>query len=187
MKARGEMPEWPNGIDSKSIVAAMPPRVRIPVSPPFISFKPAPVAGLAFLPCQPLPQFGYSQCLSGEDSLLGGREGQGTWVNSPILGPLPLANATDVQILMSPCTAMAVYGRRTSLAREYASQVSGDSEGRDVAETRTQSSSCTPSSTTLLAGIWKKSVARRALRFIQMNNFSRQRAIPGMSVLMRYS
>ena len=28
------MPEWPNGIDSKSIVAAMPPRVRIPVSPP---------------------------------------------------------------------------------------------------------------------------------------------------------
>ncbi len=28
------MPEWPNGIDSKSIVVAMPPRVRIPVSPP---------------------------------------------------------------------------------------------------------------------------------------------------------
>lgn len=34
MMPRGEMPEWPNGIDSKSIVAAMPPRVRIPVSPP---------------------------------------------------------------------------------------------------------------------------------------------------------
>ena len=36
MRAAGEMPEWPNGIDSKSIVAAMPPRVRIPVSPPII-------------------------------------------------------------------------------------------------------------------------------------------------------
>lgn len=45
------MPEWPNGIDSKSIVAAMPPRVRIPVSPPHIPLKPAPVAGLSFLVC----------------------------------------------------------------------------------------------------------------------------------------
>ncbi len=35
MKPRGEMPEWPNGIDSKSIVVAIPPRVRIPVSPPY--------------------------------------------------------------------------------------------------------------------------------------------------------
>ncbi len=51
MSARGEMPEWPNGIDSKSIVAAMPPRVRIPVSPPHIPLKPAPVAGLSFLVC----------------------------------------------------------------------------------------------------------------------------------------
>ncbi len=47
MSARGEMPEWPNGIDSKSIVAAMPPRVRIPVSPPFI--KPNLLIRLGFL------------------------------------------------------------------------------------------------------------------------------------------
>lgn len=57
MSARGEMPEWPNGIDSKSIVAAMPPRVRIPVSPPHIPLKPAPVAGLSFLVCAG-PYFG---------------------------------------------------------------------------------------------------------------------------------
>ena len=43
----GEMPEWPNGIDSKSIVAAMPPRVRIPVSPPHS--KPSLLNRLGFL------------------------------------------------------------------------------------------------------------------------------------------
>ena len=47
MSARGEMPEWPNGIDSKSIVAAMPPRVRIPVSPPHT--KPNLLTRLGFL------------------------------------------------------------------------------------------------------------------------------------------
>jgi len=57
------------------------------VSPPFISFKPAPVAGLAFLPCQPLPQFGYSQCLSGEDSLLGA----GNLGKLPHSGPSPIS------------------------------------------------------------------------------------------------
>lgn len=41
------MPEWPNGIDSKSIVVAIPPRVRIPVSPPFI--KPNLLIRLGFL------------------------------------------------------------------------------------------------------------------------------------------
>ena len=55
------MPEWPNGIDSKSIVAVMPPRVRIPVSPPFIPFKPAPVAGLSFL-VDASPYFGPYFC-----------------------------------------------------------------------------------------------------------------------------
>lgn len=54
MRARGEMPEWPNGIDSKSIVAAMPPRVRIPVSPPFI--KPSPRLGFLFLGPWPFGQ-----------------------------------------------------------------------------------------------------------------------------------
>jgi hypothetical protein len=34
------MPEWPNGIDSKSIVVAIPPRVRIPVSPPSYKTQP---------------------------------------------------------------------------------------------------------------------------------------------------
>jgi hypothetical protein len=40
------MPEWPNGIDSKSIVVAIPPRVRIPVSPP--SIKPNLLSRLGF-------------------------------------------------------------------------------------------------------------------------------------------
>ncbi len=31
---RGEVPEWSNGADSKSVVPARVPRVRIPVSPP---------------------------------------------------------------------------------------------------------------------------------------------------------
>ncbi len=31
----GEMTEWPNVPDSKSGVGATPPRVRIPLSPPF--------------------------------------------------------------------------------------------------------------------------------------------------------
>ena len=34
MRAVGEMPEWPNGTDSKSVVLATVPRVRIPISPP---------------------------------------------------------------------------------------------------------------------------------------------------------
>ena len=37
MRAVGEMPEWPNGTDSKSVVPSPVPRVRIPISPP--SFK----------------------------------------------------------------------------------------------------------------------------------------------------
>jgi hypothetical protein len=48
-------------------------------------------------------------------------------------------------------------------------------------------STCSPSSTTRLVGIWKKSVAFKALRFIQTNNSSRQRAIPGRSVLISVS
>ena len=32
---RGEVPEWSNGAVSKTVVGASPPRVRIPVSPPF--------------------------------------------------------------------------------------------------------------------------------------------------------
>lgn len=36
MRAVGEMPEWPNGTDSKSVVLATVPRVRIPISPPYI-------------------------------------------------------------------------------------------------------------------------------------------------------
>jgi hypothetical protein len=34
--ARGEVPEWSNGAVSKTVVRASVPRVRIPVSPPFI-------------------------------------------------------------------------------------------------------------------------------------------------------
>jgi hypothetical protein len=34
IRAVGEMPEWPNGTDSKSVVLATVPRVRIPISPP---------------------------------------------------------------------------------------------------------------------------------------------------------
>ena len=33
---RGEVPEWSNGAVSKTVVGASPPRVRIPVSPPYI-------------------------------------------------------------------------------------------------------------------------------------------------------
>lgn len=36
MRATGEMPEWPNGTDSKSVVLATVPRVQIPISPPYI-------------------------------------------------------------------------------------------------------------------------------------------------------
>ena len=36
MRAVGEMPEWPNGTDSKSVVLATVPRVRIPISPPYL-------------------------------------------------------------------------------------------------------------------------------------------------------
>ncbi len=36
MRAVGEMPEWPNGTDSKSVVPSPVPRVRIPISPPFV-------------------------------------------------------------------------------------------------------------------------------------------------------
>ncbi len=35
--ARGEVPEWSNGAVSKTVVRASVPRVRIPVSPPFIN------------------------------------------------------------------------------------------------------------------------------------------------------
>ena len=40
MRAAGEMPEWPNGTDSKSVVLATVPRVQIPISPPLIKDKP---------------------------------------------------------------------------------------------------------------------------------------------------
>ena len=33
------MPEWSNGTDSKSVVPARVPRVRIPVCPPYIFIK----------------------------------------------------------------------------------------------------------------------------------------------------
>lgn len=36
MRATGEMPEWSNGTDSKSVVLATVPRVQIPISPPYI-------------------------------------------------------------------------------------------------------------------------------------------------------
>ena len=37
MRPVGEMPEWPNGTDSKSVVLATVPRVRIPISPPLLN------------------------------------------------------------------------------------------------------------------------------------------------------
>lgn len=40
-RRRGKMPEWPNGTDSKSVVYASAPRVRIPIFPPYsILIKP---------------------------------------------------------------------------------------------------------------------------------------------------
>lgn len=36
MRAAGEMPEWPNGTDSKSVVPSRVPRVQIPISPPLL-------------------------------------------------------------------------------------------------------------------------------------------------------
>lgn len=36
MRGIGEMPEWSNGTDSKSVVLATVPRVQIPISPPYI-------------------------------------------------------------------------------------------------------------------------------------------------------
>ena len=35
IRAVGEMPEWPNGTDSKSVVPSRVPRVQIPISPPY--------------------------------------------------------------------------------------------------------------------------------------------------------
>lgn len=43
MRAVGEMPEWPNGTDSKSVVPSPVPRVRIPISPPLLKQDKAPV------------------------------------------------------------------------------------------------------------------------------------------------
>lgn len=40
MRAVGEMPEWPNGTDSKSVVPSPVPRVRIPISPPYFTERP---------------------------------------------------------------------------------------------------------------------------------------------------
>ena len=34
-RRHGKMPEWPNGTDSKSVVLAIAPRVRIPIFPPY--------------------------------------------------------------------------------------------------------------------------------------------------------
>ena len=53
MRAAGEMPEWPNGTDSKSVVLATVPRVQIPISPPLIKDKP-----LKFLEFRGLFRFG---------------------------------------------------------------------------------------------------------------------------------
>ena len=46
MRAAGEMPEWPNGTDSKSVEQATVPRVQIPISPPL--FKDKPLKSLRF-------------------------------------------------------------------------------------------------------------------------------------------
>ena len=37
--ACGEVPEWSNGAVSKTVVGASLPRVRIPVSPPLMTYK----------------------------------------------------------------------------------------------------------------------------------------------------
>lgn len=46
MRAAGEMPEWPNGTDSKSVVPSRVPRVQIPISPPYSVEIKQVVAGL---------------------------------------------------------------------------------------------------------------------------------------------
>ena len=48
MRAVGEMPEWPNGTDSKSVVLATVPRVQIPISPP-LQIKPQKLCFWGFL------------------------------------------------------------------------------------------------------------------------------------------
>src|SRR5690606_24041746 len=57
MRAAGEMPEWPNGTDSKSVEQATVPRVQIPISPPYISSKP-----LKFLEFRGLFRSGLAKC-----------------------------------------------------------------------------------------------------------------------------
>ncbi len=49
MRAVGEMPEWPNGTDSKSVVPSPVPRVRIPISPPSFTEKPRFYGAFLFL------------------------------------------------------------------------------------------------------------------------------------------
>jgi hypothetical protein len=57
MRAAGEMPEWPNGTDSKSVEQATVPRVQIPISPPLIKDKP-----LKFIEFRGLFRFGPTKC-----------------------------------------------------------------------------------------------------------------------------
>ena len=56
MRAVGEMPEWPNGTDSKSVVPSPVPRVRIPISPPYLYLK-APFYGAFLLSVVSVPPF----------------------------------------------------------------------------------------------------------------------------------
>lgn len=64
MRAAGEMPEWPNGTDSKSVEQATVPRVQIPISPPLIQDKP-----LKFLEFRGLFRFRPAKFRKGVGSL----------------------------------------------------------------------------------------------------------------------
>ena len=50
MRAVGEMPEWPNGTDSKSVVLVTVPRVQIPISPPLLTEKAPFYGAFSYLP-----------------------------------------------------------------------------------------------------------------------------------------
>jgi hypothetical protein len=65
MRAAGEMPEWPNGTDSKSVVLATVPRVQIPISPPLIKDKP-----LKFLEFRGLFRFWPVNCRRSVENLM---------------------------------------------------------------------------------------------------------------------
>ncbi len=66
MRAVGEMPEWPNGTDSKSVVPSPVPRVRIPISPPYLYVKALIIQGFfVFVFLKKIPAYTLAHTLDG--------------------------------------------------------------------------------------------------------------------------